>query len=223
MTATPRPLDLATWPRREHFEHYLTAVPCSYALTVEVDATAFVATLARSPRKTYLAQIWALATVVNRHEEFRMTLLADDRPAVWPVLHPSFTVFNPRRETFAAVWAPYDPDFAAFHAVAAPLLAEHADATAFRPQGPPPPNTFDVSSIPWVSFTSNTLAIENAWRHLAPIFTLGRYARRGDATVLPLAVQIHHAAADGFHTARLIQEFSALLADPSWVDGGGPV
>ncbi|MFI7693037.1 type A chloramphenicol O-acetyltransferase [Nonomuraea sp. NPDC049655] len=214
----PIPVDTDAWPRRQHFEHYRRAVPCTYSITVEIDVTAFTAALGRSRRKSYLAQVWAIATVVNRHDEFRMCLTASGDPAVWPVVHPAFTVFNPERETFACVWAPYDPDFAAFHDVAAPLLAEHARATEFFPQGPPPPNTFDVSSLPWTSFTGFNLNIGDNWDHLAPIFTLGRYTERDGRVLLPLALQAHHAAADGFHSARLVNELRTLVADPSWVD-----
>ncbi|MFD4170837.1 type A chloramphenicol O-acetyltransferase [Streptomyces albidoflavus] len=216
-TPTPIPVDLDTWPRRQHFAHYRRRVPCTYAMTVEVDVTTFAAELRRSPRKSYLAQVWALATVVNRHDEFRMCLTASGDPAVWPVVHPAFTVFNPRRETFACVWAPYDPDFGTFHDTAASLLAEHSRATDFFPQGDPPPNTFDVSSLPWASFTGFTLDIRDSWDHLAPIFTLGRYTRRDARLLLPLSAQIHHAAADGFHTARLTGELQTLLATPTWL------
>ncbi|MGF0164590.1 type A chloramphenicol O-acetyltransferase [Streptomyces koyangensis] len=214
---TPTPIDLDTWPRRQHFDHYRRRVPCTYAMTVEVDVTTFAAALRRSPRKSYLAQVWALATVVNRHEEFRMCLTDSGDPAVWPVVHPAFTVFNPERETFACVWAPYDPDFGTFHDTAAPLLAEHSRATDFFPQGDPPPNTFDVSSLPWASFTGFTLDIRDGWDHLAPIFTLGRYTEREGRLLLPLSVQIHHAAADGFHTARLTNDLQTLLAAPTWL------
>ncbi|MFI2672148.1 type A chloramphenicol O-acetyltransferase [Streptomyces albidoflavus] len=213
----PTPIDLDTWPRRQHFDHYRRRVPCTYAMTVEVDVTAFAAALRRSPRKSSLAQVWALATVVNRHEEFRMCLTDSGDPAVWPVVHPAFTVFNPQRETFACVWAPYDPDFGTFHDAAAPLLAEHSRATDFFPQGNPPPNTFDVSSLPWASFTGFTLDIRDGWDHLAPIFTLGRYTEREARLLLPLSVQIHHASADGFHTARLTNDLQTLLADPTWL------
>ncbi|MFF0865884.1 type A chloramphenicol O-acetyltransferase [Nonomuraea sp. NPDC003560] len=215
----PIPVDTDAWPRRQHFEHYRRAVPCTYSITVEIDVTACTAALGRSRRKSYLAQVWAIATVVNRHEEFRMCLTASGEPAVWPVVHPAFTVFNPDRETFACVWAPYDPDFAAFHDAAAPLLAEHARATDFFPQGAPPPNTFDVSSLPWTSFTGFNLNIGDNWDHLAPIFTLGRYTERDGRVLLPLALQVHHAAADGFHSARLVNELRTLVAHPSWVDG----
>ncbi|WP_436736204.1 type A chloramphenicol O-acetyltransferase [Streptomyces sp. BBFR102] len=218
----PIPIDLDTWPRRQHFAHYRRRVPCTYAITVELDVTAFGAALRRSPRKSYLAQVWALATVVNRHDEFRMCLTASGEPAVWPVVHPAFTVFNPERETFACVWAPYDSDFGTFHDAAAPLLAEHGGATDLFPQGELPPNAFDVSSLPWTSFTGFNLDIRDGWDHLAPIFTLGRYTERDGRLLLPLSVQIHHAAADGFHTARLVDELRSLLADPTWLNADAP-
>ncbi|RKW70929.1 type A chloramphenicol O-acetyltransferase [Galactobacter caseinivorans] len=214
----PTPIDLSTWPRREHFEHYRTAVPCSYALTVELDVTEFAEALRRSPRKSYVAQIWALATVVNRHDEFRMSINTAGEVGVWPVLHPAFTVFNPDRETFASVWTPYSTDFSTFHDAAADTLAMHRTATAFFPQGPPPANAFDVSSLPWTSFTGFNLNIAGSEDHLLPIFTLGRYVRREGRTLLPVAAQIHHAAADGFHASRLLNELQELFANPSWID-----
>ena len=187
-------------------------------MTVELDVTVFTAALRASRRKSYIAQVWALATVVNRHDEFRMCLTASGDPAVWPVVHPAFTVLNAERETFACVWAPYDPDFGTFHDVAAPLLAEHGGATEFFPQGTLPPNAFDVSSLPWASFTGFNLNIRDAWDHLAPIFTLGRYAERDGRVLLPLALQVHHAAADGFHSARLVNELQDLVTDPTWLE-----
>lgn len=208
---------MATWARAEHFEHYRTRVPCTYAITVEIDVTELTAALRRSGRKTYAAQVWALATVVNRHDEFRLTLDQHGRPATWPVLHPSFTVFNPACETFACVWTPYDEDFGEFHAQMTDLLVEHKNATKMFPQGDPPPDTFDVSSLPWTAFTAFDLHISGGEQHFLPIFTLGRYVERGGCTLLPLAVQAHHAAADGFHTARLVNDLRQLVAEPDWV------
>lgn len=215
----PVAIDLASWTRREHFAYYRESVACTYALTVELDVTTFAAALAASTRKTYVAQIWALASVVNRHSEFRMTLTHAGGPAVWPQVDPAFTVFNPSRETFAVVSTPFTPDFAAFHEAAAGLLAEHRSATAFVPQGEQPANTFDVSSLPWTSFTSLSLQIRDGWDHLLPIFTLGRYFTRDGRTYLPVAVQVHHAAADGFHVSRLLSELQTLFDDASWVGG----
>ena len=214
---TPVPIDISTWPRREYFEHYLNKAPCTYAMTVELDATAFADTMRQTNRKTYLAQIWAIASIVNQHDEFRTCLDSEGRPAIWPVMHPAFTVFNAECETFASVWAPYDPDFHTFHDRALEVLARYRTATTLFPQEDRPDNAFDISSLPWASFTGFTLNIRDSWNHLAPIFTLGRYTERDGLTRLPLAVQLHHAVADGYHATRLTNELQHLLADPTWV------
>ena len=146
-----------------------------------------------------------------------MCLTEAGEPALWPAVHPAFTIFNAERETFSCVWTPHDPDFSTFHDAGAALVAEHSSATALFPHGPPPANSFDVSSLPWAPFTGFTLTIRDGWDHLAPIFTLGRYVHREGRTLLPLAVQVHHAAADGFHTARLVNELQELIDAPSWL------
>lgn len=217
-STAPIDIDLTAWPRRQHFEHYLNVVPCTFAITVELDVTKFVAAVRSFGRRTYVAQIWAIAYVVNRHDEFKMALTDSRRPAIWPTVHPSFTVFNASQETFASVWVPFDPDFSTFHDAATHVIAKHASATDLFPQGPPPPNAFDVSSLPWTSFTGFTINVDPEFDHLAPIFTLGRYIERDERTLLPLAIQVHHAAADGFHTARLVTELQDLLDEPTWLN-----
>lgn len=179
--------------------------------------TAAVAALRQSAWKTLPAQVWAIASLVNHHDEFRLGLDEQGEPAIWDVVHPSFTVFNAERETFAAVWVPFDEDFSTFHARAVDVLATHRGATDMFPQGDLPANAFDISSLPWTAFTGFTLQIDGGWDHFQPIFTLGRYVERDDRTLLPVAVQVHHAAADGFHTARLLRELEELMSAPDWL------
>lgn len=211
------PIDLETWPRRQHFEHYLHSSPCTYAMTVEIDVTDFAAARRASGCRTSIAQIWAIASIVNRHPEFRMRVDEAGAPAVWNVVHPAVTVFHAERETFACLWVPYDSNFVAFHASAEQTIAAQANSLDFFPQGELPPNTFDVSSVPWTSFTGFTLNIENGASHLAPIVTIGKYVERGERLFMPLALQLHHAVADGFHAARLVTELEDLMGAPTWL------
>lgn len=212
-----RPIDVTQWPRREHFEHYRQRVQCSYEVTVDVDVTAFVEAVRSSDVKTYASQIWAIASVVNRHEEFRMQLLRDGSPGVWDVVHPMFTVFHPETETFSALVVPYDDDARRFHDAAVDTIERYRDDVRMFPQDDRPRNVFDVSTFPRTSFTGFALHVRDGYDHLLPVITLGRYRTEGERTVMPLALQINHAAADGFHASRLITELEALFAEPSWL------
>lgn len=204
------PIDIQRWARRENFEHYRTHVPCTYSLTVQLDATRLVKAVRRTGKKTYPAHIWALASVVNNHEEFRMSV-DEGIPSVYDIVHPSFTVFNPARETFASIWAGYDKEFSSFHNEVVELLETHRTATTRFPQEDVPPNVFDVSSLPWTSFSSFDLNIAGGHDHYLPIFTLGKYVEFEGQVALPVAMQVHHAVADGFHTARFLNELQEVF------------
>lgn len=212
-----RAIDVDQWARREHFKHYRQRVPCAYEVTVELDVTAFVERVRSTGRRTYASQLWAIATVVNRHDEFRMQLLDDGSPAVWDRVHPMFTVFHPDTETFSALVVPYDDDFGTFHDAAVSTIERYRDDTRMFPQDDRPGNVFDVSTLPGASFTGFSLQVRDGWDHLLPIITLGGYRTAGDRTLLPLALHVDHAAADGFHTTRLLRELEELFIDPGWL------
>ena len=73
------------------------------------------------------------------------------------------------------------------------------------------------SSLSWMRFTAFHLDVAEGHRHYLPIFTLGRYAERDGRTLMPFAVQVHHAGADGFHVARLVDELQDLFTQPDWI------
>ena len=52
------PIDLSTWPRREHFHYYRNQLPCGYSVTVQLDVTRFRAMLERKGLKFYPSFIW---------------------------------------------------------------------------------------------------------------------------------------------------------------------
>lgn len=212
-----RPVDLDRWPRREHFEHYRDRVPCTWEMTVELDVTDFAETVRATDRRTYASQIWAIASVVNRHAEFRMQLLDDGSPAVWDVVHPMFTVFHPDTETFSVLTVPYDDDPARFHESAVATMERYRDDHRMFPQEDRPRNVFDISTLPGASFTGFALHVRDGWDHLLPIFTIGRYRFVEGRTLMPLALQVNHAVTDGFHGSRFVDELQTVLAEAGWL------
>lgn len=215
MNSQTVPISLDSWPRADHFRHYMKH-PCSYNLTVNVDTTQGVAQARGNGYSVYLAHVWAVAEVFNNHDEFRLGMHADEL-VQWPVTHPAFTVFHREPETFSSLWVPFDRTFAKFHAVAQETIAEYDGCPQLFPQADRPENSFDISGVPWVSFSAFSLNLPLGLSRLAPILTLGRFEVRDGRTLLPVSVQIHHAAADGFHIARFVRELEELLTEPSWL------
>lgn len=204
-------IDRDTWPRHEHFDHYYGDVRCTYSLTVDIDITTLLHAAKAAGYKTYPAQIHLLAHTVNAMWEMRMAVDDQRNPGYYAISHPSYTVLNPQTKTFSSLWTPYDPDFAAFHAAVLSAIDAYGHTTRFAPQGDEPPNTFSISSVPWLPFTAFNLNVYTEGTYLAPIFTIGQHKTQHGRTWMPLAIQMHHAACDGYHIGLFIQALKARI------------
>lgn len=63
-------IDKENWGRKEYFEHYFSDVPCTYSITVKLDITR----IKEKKQKLYPTMLYYLATVINRHAEFRTAI-----------------------------------------------------------------------------------------------------------------------------------------------------
>ena len=204
-------IDPETWPRREYFEHYFSAVPCTYSITVKLDITPIRA----RKQKLYPAMLYYLTTVVNRHPEFRTALDEAGQPGVFSRMNPSYTVFHPDTETFSELWTEYAEDYDAFLTAYEKDHLEYGSRQGMEGKPCPPKNIFTVSMLPWTSFEGFNLNLQRGYTYLLPIFTMGRYTEEGGRVTMPLAVQVHHAVCDGFHVSRFVRELQELI------DNGG--
>lgn len=214
-----QPVDLQSYPRREHYEHFLK-LRLTYSAVVQIDITTLRATAKRTGNRIYPTQIWMLTTATNRVPEFRMSRDEQVRLGVWETLVPFYTVLNEQSRTFSSLWTPYSTHFPAFHAQCIATIDQFA-TRAFVPQAEVPANMLNVSSIPWVEFTGFNLNLPTDF--LLPILTIGKHLERDGRTWMPLAVQVHHAVCDGWHLGVFVEQVQSIADDAeAWLVGAGP-
>ena len=154
--------------------------------------------------------IWLLTKAVNQIPEFR-TALTDEGVGIYDEMHPSYTIFNKENQTFSAIWTEFHADYNEF------LNAYQTDTKKFSlskqyvPKPDRPPNSFDISMIPWFTFTSFNLNVIGDGKYLLPIFTLGKYFEDNEKRLLPIAMQVHHAACDGYHVGKFVETLQTLI------------
>lgn len=199
-----REIDLANWERREYFLHYLNRVNCTYSATVRLDITPL------KGQKLYPAMLWLLTGTVNEMPQFR-TAFQGERLGVYDEMHPAYTIFHPERGNFSCVFTEYSGDYKVFLERYQRTAETCRGAEGLLPQKGRPENTFDISMIPWFSFTSFNLNINGDGRYLLPIFTMGRAAEENGKWLLPLAIQVHHAVCDGYHVAQFLQKLQGAV------------
>lgn len=191
-------IDLETWERREFYEHFINEVRCTYSTTVQLDITSLKGC------RLYPAMIWLLTQTVNQLPEFR-TALTDEGPGIYDRLHPAHTIFNQESKTFSGIWTEAHSDYSEFLRAYEADAAMFSSSVKFAPKPNRPPNTFDISMVPWFTFTAFNINVFDQGTYLLPIFTMGKFFDTGGKRMLPLAIQVHHAVCDGYHVGRFLE------------------
>ena len=200
-------IQLDSWARREHFEHYRSQVPCTYSMTTKLDITPLV----EAKDRLYPAMLYLLTRAVNRFPQFRMDFDSEGELGVYGEMHPCYTIFHRDSETFSNLWTEYTEDYPAFCRAYERDLEQFGSNKSMMAKPGVPVNTFPVSMIPWESFDGFNLNLEKGYGYLLPIFTMGRYTRDNGRYLLPLSIQVNHAVCDGFHVCRFISALREMI------------
>ena len=139
-------IDIENWERKEFYEHFINEVVCSYSATVNVDITNLKC------HKLYPAMIWLLTKTVNDMPEFR-TCLTKEGLGIYDDMHPMYTVFNKENKNFSGIWSYFFEDYNEFLKEYEKDEAEYSKSTRYAPKEGTPPNSFNISMVPWLEFT----------------------------------------------------------------------
>ena len=203
-------IDMNQWDRADLFRHFIENMRCVMSLTVDVDVTPFLDYVKANGLKFYPSMLWVVSRAINGRPEFRMGYGPEGDVVRWDFVSPYYAHFYPEEEAFAKLVTEYNPDFAAFHSRFLADRARFQNERGFSLKNIPP-NVFDVSCLPWVSYKSVDMHIFDSGTYLAPVVTWGRFTRHGSRATMPLSMNIHHAVADGFHLCRFFADVQQLF------------
>ena len=205
-------LDRAAWPRSEHFDYYIRTVKCRYNLTAHLTVTALRERGKALGLRFYPLLLYIATRAINANREFRMGFNEHGAPGYWDFINPSHTIFHDDDKTFSDVWSEYDESFPRF---LPKRPARHGNLQRYQRR---PGQTRQAGQL----LSHVRAAVAELYRHgpcaghgtalPAAHHHLRQVLRSGPDTLLPIAVSVHHAAADGYHTSKLINDMQALAA-----------
>ena len=198
-------IDMEKWERKEFYLHFINEVRCTYSTTVNLDITNL------KGQRLYPAMIWLLTQTVNIFPEFR-TALTNEGLGIYDKLHPAYTVFNKDRKNFSGIWTEFDPDYNRFLSAYENDSIKYSCSAKYSPKPNRPANSFDISMVPWFTFTAFDINVFDEGKYLLPIFTMGKFFDEGDKRMLPLAIQVHHAVCDGYHVGKFVEELQEKIS-----------
>ena len=192
--------DSQNWKRKEYFDQFYRHVPTTFSITVNID----ISNLKNKQAGLFPTLLFLLSKQVNKHDEFKTSLDEDGCPGIFDVIHPSYTVFHDENETFSNIWTEYTPHFQDFLENYRRDAQMYGHIQKYNAKENCPPNVFYVSLLRWINFSSFNLNLQDGYRCLTPVFTLGKYIEENQRTLMPLSLLVHHAVCDGWHAAKLI-------------------
>lgn len=203
-------LEISAWKRRGHFALFHSFANPFFSVCVEVDATRVweESRQAGSP-SFYVATLFHSLRAANATEAFRLRI-REDRVWIHDSVRASATILRDD-DTFGFAIFPPAPTLAEFNRRA---VGEVAAARQVVPLVLPRPGEDDLiyhSSLPWIRFTAFTNAL-NGRKDSVPRVVFGRCAQRGGRWTMPVAVEVHHALADGLDVARYLDALQAGLS-----------
>ncbi|MCB9523762.1 MAG: hypothetical protein H6702_10365 [Myxococcales bacterium] len=199
-------IDLRGDARASHAAHFAGYLDPRAGLTAPVRVGPLLRAAKANGVGVYALCTWAAAHAANQVPALRRRLRGPQAAHEHVVVHPSVTVLTPA-DTFMHCHLPYDPDWRAFCAAAAPALAA---AKALRDLPPPVPDDARLfcTGIPWVAFTQVKHPVAGDASDSVPRIAWGRIGADGS---MPLNIEAHHALVDGLHLGRFFQAWQAAV------------
>ncbi|MFW7369197.1 CatA-like O-acetyltransferase [Vagococcus fluvialis] len=198
-------INLDTWNRKEHYEHFNALASCSFNVTEKIDITDLISFLKRNQINFYPAYLYLVSKSVNEIKELRMTIL-DGELGYYSVSNPSYTVFNKQENIFYSLVTEYNDDFELFLATYYQDNKLHKNSKRLSPQNKIGPNTINISSLPWVNFSAFDINLKYD-DYLQPIITNGKYVVEQDFLIMPLSIRVNHSVTDGYHVGLFFERF----------------
>lgn len=199
-----RPIDLATWNRREHFRFFSAFDDPFFGITAQVDFTDLYEKTRAEHRSFFLCSTHHLLCAANATEAFR--LRAEENNVVcYDRVHLSPTIGRDDG-TFGFGFFAFDPDLDRYVAGAEAEIARVCAADGLSAS--PHTGRTDLirySSLPWFAFSEMKHAASFRTGDSVPRISTGRLVRERGRWLLPVSVCVHHGLMDGRHVAEFLE------------------
>lgn len=200
------------WERQSYFDYFNTVIKCKYTINANVDITELLALSREKKLKFFPVFLYAIMRSVNQNKEFRMSYNDKNQLGYWNYVLPSYTIFHEDDKTFSDVWSEYYEDFKTFYKTIVIDMEKYKDVKVIKARLDRPANFCPISALPWLSFTNFSQDTYEATNFMFPLIRFGKYFEQESRILIPVAVFVNHAVADGYHTSKLINDIQNFAA-----------
>jgi chloramphenicol O-acetyltransferase type A len=200
-------LDIESWNRKQHFEHFSRLKDPYFAEVVDVDVSRAYQYAKEHSISFFALYLHACMKAINAVENLRYRI-EDDKVVIHDAIHASVTI--PREDnTFGFSFVHYAEDFVTFNENLEKEKERIVNSTDLFPAI----NTEDcvyASALPWYNFSSHKEPV-SGWKESVPKLAFGKYVQKEGRLMMPVSIAVNHALADGYHLGEFFKHFQAEL------------
>ena len=206
-------LDINKWNRKETYELFKKYDNPFFNICTDVEITDSLIYSKENKLSFFLVSLFLSNQTANSIESFRYRI-RKNKVLILDVIHPGSTILN-NDETFSFAYFEFNPNFKIFYDKASSLMNKFKNGYKCFDAGIERDDLIYYSSIPWISFTSFSHASDNKSGISIPKIVFGKYFQKGNKTLMPVSVEVHHALMDGIHVGKFFNDFQFKLNNPS--------
>ena len=209
-------IDLDNWKRKHYYDYFMNKenkMRCRFGMTANIDITNLLNVIKTNKLRCYPTFTYLVSKVLNRHECFKVDEYNGEL-ILWDKLHVRYPMFNEYTKTITSIWLEYDDDFNVFYKNALKDIEKYSGIQSMYAKENFPPNFYDITSIPWVSFTDfqiDMYEVDGTW--LLPMVAIGKFFNFGDKVLMPVSIKLHHATCDGYHAGVFYNDLQNLASN----------
>ena len=205
-------IQFASQHRRNHFEFFNHMDQPHFCVCADVDITHTLAHIKQHQLPFMPTIVYCVSDVANRIPELRWRIRGD-QVVEHDVVHPSFAVATDEADVFSFCEVKFRRPHEAFRAAAAERMQLMRTNPVFEDDSSRDDYLF-LSSLPWVTFTSIQHAMHYHPCDSVPRIIWGKFHKQGEAVLMPVSIQAHHAVVDGRHAGQFYDALQKGLDEP---------
>jgi chloramphenicol O-acetyltransferase type A len=200
-------IDLNTWNRKQHFNHFNGLVDSSFAVTIPFNVTKAYQFSKQNNMSFFAKYLHDCMKAINAVENLRYRII-DDKIVAFDVIHASPTLMRADK-TFGFSFIDFDKDLQVF--------IKNFEAEKERIQNStdlfPLKKSIDCvycSAMPWLNFIAHKEPFSGD-KTAVPKIAFSKAERVNNILTMNVAINVDHALVDGYHVALFAEKFQENL------------
>lgn len=203
-------LDLANWPRKEHFEFFSKFEEPFFGINTVIDCTIAYETSKKKGVSFFLYYLHKTLIAVNAVENFRYRI-SEGTIYIHDTINASATLTR-EDNTFGFSLMDYHTDFETFSTNATAEIERVRNTSGLFTRSFEEDNIIHFSAIPWIDFTALSHARSYSFPDSCPKISVGKMTLHPDGKrTMPISVHVHHGLMDGYHIGAFLNHLQEAM------------